>query len=120
MPPLIAYALSLIEIDFITSFRWKSNLMETSVGVTSALIAGESIAEEETDELLDATMATGDEGSSLYRLRGVVVHSGQANGGHYYSFIRSDRGDGKWYKFDDTDVHEHDLSTEDVAFFYCS
>jgi ubiquitin C-terminal hydrolase len=24
----------------------------------------------------------------LYRLRGVVVHSGVANGGHYYSFIR--------------------------------
>lgn len=25
--------------------------------------------------------------SSKYRLRGVVVHSGQASGGHYYSFI---------------------------------
>jgi len=22
-----------------------------------------------------------------YRLRGIVVHSGQASGGHYYSFI---------------------------------
>lgn len=26
--------------------------------------------------------------STKYRLRGVVVHSGQASGGHYYSFIR--------------------------------
>ena len=26
--------------------------------------------------------------STHYRLRGVVVHSGQASGGHYYSFIR--------------------------------
>ena len=25
--------------------------------------------------------------STRYRLRGVVVHSGQASGGHYYSFI---------------------------------
>jgi len=25
--------------------------------------------------------------STKYRLRGVVVHSGQASGGHYYSFI---------------------------------
>ena len=24
-----------------------------------------------------------------YRLRGIVVHSGQASGGHYYSFIRN-------------------------------
>merc|ERR1712024_205037 len=28
-----------------------------------------------------------------YRLRGVVVHTGSANGGHYYSFIK--RGTGK-------------------------
>ena len=27
-------------------------------------------------------------GSSKYKLRGVVVHSGQASGGHYYSFIQ--------------------------------
>ena len=25
--------------------------------------------------------------STTYRLRGIVVHSGQASGGHYYSFI---------------------------------
>ena len=25
--------------------------------------------------------------STKYRLRGIVVHSGQASGGHYYSFI---------------------------------
>uniref|UniRef100_A0A914VAW5 USP domain-containing protein n=1 Tax=Plectus sambesii TaxID=2011161 RepID=A0A914VAW5_9BILA len=74
---------------------------------------GESIAEEEIGQTTDTTALTPEDGSSLFRLRGVVVHSGQANGGHYYSFIRSDRGDGKWYKFDDTDVHEHDLSTED-------
>ena len=26
--------------------------------------------------------------STHYHLRGIVVHSGQASGGHYYSFIR--------------------------------
>ena len=26
--------------------------------------------------------------STRYHLRGIVVHSGQASGGHYYSFIR--------------------------------
>ena len=29
---------------------------------------------------------------ALYRLRGVVVHAGVAQGGHYYSFIRQDSG----------------------------
>ena len=29
----------------------------------------------------------GDGVSSKYKLHGVVVHSGQASGGHYYSFI---------------------------------
>ena len=28
-----------------------------------------------------------DDDSTFYRLRGIVVHSGQASGGHYYSFI---------------------------------
>ncbi|KAJ8379215.1 hypothetical protein AAFF_G00223270 [Aldrovandia affinis] len=51
--------------------------------------------------------------SSKYRLAGVLVHSGQASGGHYYSYIvqRSGDGDGdgeknRWYKFDDGDVTE--------------
>lgn len=26
--------------------------------------------------------------STKYRLKGIVVHSGQASGGHYYSFIQ--------------------------------
>ncbi len=46
----------------------------------------------------------------LYHLAGVIVHSGQANGGHYYSFIRERSACGvlqepaKWMKFDDNDV----------------
>ncbi|KAF7711316.1 hypothetical protein HF521_000327 [Silurus meridionalis] len=51
-------------------------------------------------------------GSSRYRLVGVLVHSGQASGGHYYSYIvqrHSNGADGqrdRWYKFDDGDVTE--------------
>ncbi len=48
--------------------------------------------------------------SSRYRLVGVLVHSGQASGGHYYSYIVQRHGnDGqkdRWYKFDDGDVTE--------------
>ncbi|KAM7041448.1 LOW QUALITY PROTEIN: ubiquitin carboxyl-terminal hydrolase 9X-like [Molossus nigricans] len=48
--------------------------------------------------------------SIKYRLVGVLVPSGQASGGHYYSYIIQRNGkDGKrnrWYKFDDGDVTE--------------
>lgn len=43
-----------------------------------------------------------------YKLTGIVVHSGQASGGHYYSYILHRHSDGsqKWYKFDDGEVME--------------
>ena len=42
---------------------------------------------------------------------GVVVHSGQASGGHYYSYIKQRINEesgvvDKWYRFDDVDVSE--------------
>ncbi|VDM41159.1 unnamed protein product [Toxocara canis] len=55
-----------------------------------------------------------EDSSTRYRLRGVVVHSGQANGGHYYSYIRSEEEGGRWYKFDDIDVMEWHLNKEEM------
>lgn len=50
-------------------------------------------------------------GGTMYELVGVVVHSGQANAGHYYSYIKERRSDnqiqlGKWFKFNDTTIEE--------------
>lgn len=42
-----------------------------------------------------------------YRLRGIVIHMGSAEGGHYYCFIQ-DRDSGKWLEFNDTLVREVD------------
>ncbi|KAH9509417.1 putative ubiquitin carboxyl-terminal hydrolase FAF-X [Bulinus truncatus] len=47
--------------------------------------------------------------STKYRLVGVLVHSGQASGGHYYSYIlhrAPNEPTAKWHKFDDGDVTE--------------
>ncbi|CAF0802298.1 unnamed protein product [Brachionus calyciflorus] len=56
-----------------------------------------------------------------YELSGIIVHSGQANAGHYYSFIKDlftenpfdsfdeefpNEDDSKWFKFNDTQVEE--------------
>lgn len=38
-------------------------------------------------ELMDEEAAESELGATRYRLTGIVVHSGQASGGHYYSYI---------------------------------
>ena len=48
-----------------------------------------------------------------YELVGILVHSGHADSGHYYSFIKerseSDPRNAKWFKFDDTSVSLFDI-----------
>uniref|UniRef100_A0A8C9SFP8 ubiquitinyl hydrolase 1 n=1 Tax=Scleropages formosus TaxID=113540 RepID=A0A8C9SFP8_SCLFO len=62
-------------------------------------------------------------GSSKYRLVGVLVHSGQASGGHYYSYIvQRNGGDGernRWYKFDDGDVTECKMDDDEEMKTQC-
>ena len=49
------------------------------------------------DETADKTQ------SWLYRLHGVLVHSGDLHGGHYFALIKPDR-ETRWLKFDDDRV----------------
>lgn len=51
-----------------------------------------------------------------YELRGIVVHSGTAFAGHYYSYIK-DRSNGVWYCFDDTSVELWDVTCLEVDCF---
>ncbi|XP_023706840.1 probable ubiquitin carboxyl-terminal hydrolase FAF-X isoform X1 [Cryptotermes secundus] len=56
-----------------------------------------------------------------YQLTGIVVHSGQASGGHYYSYIlhRHSDGSSKWYKFDDGEVSECKMEDEEEMKTQC-
>lgn len=45
--------------------------------------------------------------STQYRLKGVVIHTGTSEGGHYYSLIKDNRKD-RWLKFNDQNVMEFD------------
>ncbi|CAF4675146.1 unnamed protein product, partial [Rotaria sp. Silwood2] len=52
-----------------------------------------------------------------YELVGIVIHSGQANAGHYYSFIKDTRcrysnNTNQWYRFNDTTVEEIQLTEQ--------
>lgn len=51
-----------------------------------------------------------------YSLRGVVIHMGEANSGHYFSYIR-DTKTNQWYEFNDTTVTEFDVSEMDEKAF---
>ena len=47
----------------------------------------------------------------LFTLVGILVHSGTAETGHYYSYIRQDQKDGSsWLEFNDTEVNPFDPS----------
>lgn len=43
-----------------------------------------------------------------YELKGIVIHSGTAAAGHYYSIIKV--ADNTWYKFDDSRVSVFNIS----------
>jgi ubiquitin C-terminal hydrolase len=43
--------------------------------------------------------------NDLYELAGVLVHSGSAEAGHYYSYIKV-KENGKWYEFNDSRISE--------------
>jgi len=51
-----------------------------------------------------------------YSLRGVVIHMGEANSGHYFSYIK-DTQTGQWYEFNDTNVSEFNVSEMDEKAF---
>ncbi|KAI9912824.1 hypothetical protein PsorP6_005736 [Peronosclerospora sorghi] len=51
-----------------------------------------------------------------YRLKGILVHSGVAQGGHYYSFIY-DHVSEKWFKYDDEDVTPFDPANIEAECF---
>ncbi|XP_045454666.1 probable ubiquitin carboxyl-terminal hydrolase FAF-X [Melitaea cinxia] len=57
-----------------------------------------------------------------YQLSGIVVHSGQASGGHYYSYVLlRDNGSetGRWVKLDDGDVSECAMHDDDEMKAQC-
>lgn len=96
LPPTIIFNLKRFEYDMKTFQRYKLNDFF------------EFAEEIDLKSWLCEQNENGDENTN-YRLKGVVIHSGSASAGHYYSYIRVD---GKWKEFNDTNVRDFDASQE--------
>jgi hypothetical protein len=77
--------------------------------------------ETDDDDQIEDPLNSLPDGDYEYKLAGVLVHAGVAQGGHYYSFIKDrsnkEGGEDKWYKFDDEDVTPFDPSLIEVECF---
>ncbi|XP_055619318.1 probable ubiquitin carboxyl-terminal hydrolase FAF isoform X2 [Toxorhynchites rutilus septentrionalis] len=121
LPPILAIQLKRFEYDYervcAIKFndyfefpRWLDMEPYTVSGL--AKIEGEVI---DVDDKSDQCTET------RYQLTGIVVHSGQASGGHYFSYIlhRTPSGLEKWYKFDDGEVLECKMNEDDELKAQC-
>jgi len=110
-----------LKFDDYFQFPWELDM---------APYTAEGIASKESNDKSDLERKIGDtlglntnlkSVSYIYDLVGVVVHSGQANAGHYYSFIKDRKGNSvtnpnkdKWFKFNDTTVDSFVMSHENL------
>lgn len=96
LPKIMICALNRFEYDFVFDTKKKvNNKLEFPFSIDINTIFSS------TNRSLDTTEPTKDK----YDLYSIIVHSGSARGGHYYSIIKSFE-DNKWYKFDDSVVYE--------------
>ncbi|XP_072539942.1 ubiquitin carboxyl-terminal hydrolase 9X-like isoform X4 [Salminus brasiliensis] len=121
LPPVLAIQLKRFDYDwerecaikFNDYFEFPRELdMEPYTVAGVAKLEGDDLSPESQVIHQNPSLESESDGSSRYRLVGVLVHSGQASGGHYYSYIVQRHGNGsdgqrdRWYKFDDGDVTE--------------
>ncbi|GAB0088843.1 Probable ubiquitin carboxyl-terminal hydrolase FAF [Sergentomyia squamirostris] len=110
LPPVLAIQLKRFEYDYERVCAIKFNdyfefprILDMEPYTVSGLAKIENEVIEVDDHAEDQPSTT------KYQLTGIVVHSGQASGGHYFSYIlHRDPATGKekWYKFDDGEVSE--------------
>ncbi|UJR33560.1 hypothetical protein I4U23_020999 [Adineta vaga] len=109
---------SFIEHDsLITDTNMNSNtqLFNSAATTTTTSSVGDHVSLSRTPSSLNNSSTS--MSTINYELIGIVIHSGQANAGHYYSFIKDTRGRysnnrNQWYRFNDTNVEEIQLTEQ--------
>ncbi|XP_043475108.1 probable ubiquitin carboxyl-terminal hydrolase FAF-X isoform X1 [Leptopilina heterotoma] len=122
LPPVLAIQLKRFEYDFERVCAIKFNdyfEFPRDLDMEPYTVSGLAKLE---GEVIDYDYEEAAKGTcTKYQLSGIVVHSGQASGGHYYSYIlhRQNDGTAKWYKFDDGDVMECKMEEEEEMKSQC-
>ncbi|TMW63070.1 hypothetical protein Poli38472_005688 [Pythium oligandrum] len=121
LPNMLIVHLKRFDYNFMTNETVKLNsrcsfpmLLNMKPYTKAGLEEQEGVVSADQAQDEDTEMDTGE--SFEYRLKGVLVHSGVAQGGHYYSFI-FDHVLGKWFKFDDEEVSLFDPSNIEAECF---
>lgn len=122
LPPILAIQLKRFDYDWERDCAVKFNdYFEFPQQLDMEPYTVHGLARMEGEAVVDEESGAGDENANSqrctkYRLVGMVVHSGQASGGHYFSYIlhRVPGGFEKWYKFDDGDVTECRMDDEEL------
>lgn len=133
LPNMLILSLKRFDLDYNTfetvklnsrcAFGQKLNMKRYTMDGVEAMEQAKQASQEDGP----APMDLGDESAMShlpdddyeYKLAGVLVHAGVAQGGHYYSFIK-DRNPGseeKWYRFDDDDVTPFDPGSIEAECF---
>ena len=55
----------------------------------------------------EGKVQSGNDEEYMYRLKGVVIHEGSADSGHYYSLIKDEHA--RWLEFNDNNVTTFDI-----------
>ncbi|KAK9820599.1 hypothetical protein WJX72_012157 [[Myrmecia] bisecta] len=133
LPHTLVIHLKRFEFDYETMTRWKiKDRFDFPTELDMYKYTVEGLAAEEAAEKAGggsrAASPTSQHGRAWYQyeLKGVVVHSGTAFVGHYYSYIKVRAGSegegqagnaGQWLKFDDNDVTPWDVNRLGVDCF---
>lgn len=121
LPPVLAIQLKRFEYDYERVCAIKFNdyfefprLLDMEPYTVSGLARIEGV-------VIDNCIEIEESPETRYQLTGIVVHSGQASGGHYFSFIlhKDPNGAEKWYKFDDGEVSECKMNDDDEMKAQC-
>ncbi|XP_052272263.1 ubiquitin carboxyl-terminal hydrolase 34-like isoform X3 [Dreissena polymorpha] len=123
LPKIICFNTMRYTFNMLTMMKEKVNThfsfplrLEMSPYMEKNLISSDKLLQDDEDTgFVDSEMGGPDNENYDYELIGVTVHTGTADGGHYYSFIRdrlnkSESGQDKWFLFNDAEVKQFDAS----------
>lgn len=104
LPQTLILHLKRFELNFDTFMREKINTeFKFPMHLNMFPYTKQGLAARDRGETAKATAHVTD-GQYNYNLVGIVVHSGSADMGHYYSIIRDRRNPGAWIEFNDSET----------------